>query len=458
MEFPTAQATSAVSNPVRSKGHLQRIVGVGFGIAVGIGATIGPSILRTPGEIAAQVRNAWVLIGIWILGGIYAFFGAVTVTELGTMLPQEGGWYVYSRAAFGEYAGFLVGCCDWTMQAAAIGYSAIAFAEFTIGLRPDLAPHLRLLAVGVVVFLTALNWIGVRSSSRTQEITSLIKTLALVTFIAACFVVPQGKAASAVPSLLPMLHGGLLLALVIAMQGVIATYDGWYSAIYFMEEDKDPVRNLPRSTIGGVLMCIAIFLLVNFALLRVLHMPGLASSEVPAADAAMAIVGPHGKQIILVIAIITVLSSMNACLLCASRILFALGRERLLPPWLSAVNSGGTPSTALLMCALVSIGLVVSGTFETLIAVATFLFVTVYISGFSALFKLRAKQPAMARPFKAWGYPWSTLFVLLASVGFLVGAVIGDLKHSLFTLVLIAVNYPIYYFWIKGRAVSGSEP
>jgi basic amino acid/polyamine antiporter, APA family len=431
-------------------------VGVGFGVAVGIGATIGPSILRTPGEVAAQVRSAWLLIAIWLVGGVYAFFGTVAVTELATMLPREGGWYVYSRAAFGDYAGFLVGCCDWTMQAAAIGYSGIAFAEFTIGLRPDLAPHLKLLAVGVVVILTALNWIGVRSSSRTQELTSLIKAAALFAFVAACFLVSPGKAASATPSVLPILHGGLLLALVIAMQGVIATYDGWYSAIYFMEEDKDPVKNLPRSAIGGVVMCIAIFVLINIALLRVLKMSGLAASEVPAADAARAIFGPHGKQIILVIAIITVLSSMNACLLCASRILFALGRDRMLPPWLSSVNSGGTPSSALLMCALVSIGLVVSGTFETLIAVATFLFVTVYISGFSALFRLRARQPDLPRPFKAWGHPWSTLFVLIASAGFLVGSVISDLKHSLFTLVLIAVNYPIYYFWIKRRAVGGA--
>jgi APA family basic amino acid/polyamine antiporter len=435
-------------------------VGVGFGVAVGIGATIGPSILRTPGEVAAQVRSAWLLIVIWVLGGIYAFFGTISVTELATMLPQEGGWYVYSRAAFGEYAGFLVGCCDWTMQAAAIGYSAIAFAEFTIGLRPELAPYLRSLAVGVVVILTALNWIGVRSSSRTQELTSLIKTLALITFVAACFLVSPGKTTSATSTLpvLTALHGGILLAVIIAMQGVIATYDGWYSAIYFMEEDKDPVRNLPRSAIGGVLMCIAIFVLINVALLRVLKMPHLAASEVPAADAAMAIFGPHGKQIILVIAIITVLSSMNACLLCASRILFALGRDRLLPPWLASVNSGGTPSSALLMCAIVSIGLVVSGTFETLIAVATFLFVTVYISGFSALFRLRARQPDLPRPFKAWGYPWSTLGVLLASAGFLIGAVISDLKHSLFTLVLIAVNYPIYHFWIKNHTFRTHEP
>ena len=451
----TAHATAvAVSNPVRSRGHLQRLLGVCFGIAVGIGATIGPSILRTPGEVAAQVRSAWLIIAIWVVGGIYAFFGTVCITELATMLPQEGGWYVYSRAAFGEYAGFLVGCCDWTMQAASIGYSAIAFGEFTIGLRADLAPHLKLLAIASVVILTALNWIGLRSSSRTQELTSLIKSLALLGFIGACFVFsPAGPAsgASTLP-ILPVLHGGMLLALVIAMQAVVATYDGWYSAIYFMEEDKNPAKNLPRSAIGGVVMCIAIFVLVNVALLHVLSVPGLAGSEVPAADAAMLIFGAHGKQIILVIAIVTVLSSMNASLLCSSRILFALGRDRLLPPWLASVNSGGTPAKALLMCAAVSLALVVSGTFETLIAIATFLFVTVYISGFSALFRLRKQQPMLARPFRTWGYPWSALGVLLASAGFLISAVISDLKHSLFTLVLIAVNYPIYFFWIKRRA------
>lgn len=433
-------------------------MGVGFGLAVGVGATVGPSILRTPGDVAAQLRSAWLVIAIWVFGGIYAFFGTVSVTELATMLPQEGGWYVYSREAFGEYAGFLVGCCDWTMQAAAVAYAAVAFGEFSVGLRPELAPYLKLLAVGAVVVLTALNWIGLRASSRTQELTSLIKSLALFAFVVACFVVPSGRTASAAAPLPGIVSsGGALLALVIAMQAVIATYDGWYSAIYFLEEDKDPVRNLPRSAIGGVITCIAIFLLVNFALLYVLPMSRLAGSQVPVADASMMIFGSHGKQIILVVAIITVLSGINCSLLCASRILFALGRDRLLPPWLSSVNSGGTPSASLFMCAVVSIALVGSGTFETLVAIATFLFVTVYISGFSALFRLRAKQPSMPRPFKTWGYPWTTLGVLLVSIGFLVGAVVGDLKHSLFTLVLIAVNYPIYYFLIKRHIVPNAE-
>src|SRR5215469_9808045 len=100
-------ATETVSPLRHSKGHLLRIVGVGFGIAVGIGGTVGSGILRTPGEVAAQLRSPWLIIAIWLLGGVYAFFGTVAVTELATMLPQEGGWYVYSRAAFGEYAGFV---------------------------------------------------------------------------------------------------------------------------------------------------------------------------------------------------------------------------------------------------------------------------------------------------------------------------------------------------------------
>ncbi len=111
---------------------------------------------------------------------------------------------------------------------------------------------------------------------------------------------------------------------------------------------------------------------------------------------------------------------------------------------------------SLLIGALASIALILSGSFETLIAVASFLFVAVYISGFVALFKLRARQPERARPFKVWGYPWTTLGVLLASVGFLIASVISDIKHSLFTLVLIAISYPVYFFAVKERAGRNS--
>jgi APA family basic amino acid/polyamine antiporter len=311
-----------------------------------------------------------------------------------------------------------------------------------------------------LLLLTYLNWLGLRAGSRAQELTSLIKALALIAFVVACFVVtPRSIEADPATLLnLPASSGNLLLGLVVALQGVAITYDGWYSAIYFMEEDRDPSKNLPRSAIGAVVACIAIFLLVNIALLHVLPLAQMAASQVPAADAAMLVFGSHGKQIILVISLIAVISTINALLLLSPRILFAMGRDGLLPRGMASVNSGGTPSVALLMSALVVIGLVLSGSFETLIAIASFLFVTVYISGFLALFKLRRRQPELTRPFKVWGYPWTTLGVLLASLGFLIAFVISDIKHCLFTLVLVAINYPIYFLAVKKRGARSIGP
>lgn len=433
-----------------------RIVGVGFGIAVSIGGTVGSGILRTPGEIAAQLRSPWLILAVWVFGGVYAFYATVAVSELGAMLPREGGWYVYSREAFGEYAGFLVGCCDWMMQTVAVSYLAVAFGEFAGGLFPALGSHTKLAAVACVVTLTLLNWVGLRVGSRAQELTSLIKALALIAFVAACFLLsPKTAAVSA--TLVPNSHSTILVALVIALQAVIVTYDGWYGAIYFMEEDKDPARNLPRSAIGGVLACIAIFLLVNAALLHVLPMGQLSASQVPAADAATLLFGNHGGQFILIVSLITVVSTINALLMITPRILFAMSRDGLLPQWMTSVNSGGTPARALLAGALVVIGLVLSGSFDTLIAIASFLFVTIYMSGFVALLWFRVRRPELPRPFKAWGYPWTVYGVLLVSAAFLVASVVGDLMHSLFTLILVAASYPIYLLAVKKRGTRSVD-
>ena len=148
--------------PARPKGHLLRILGIGFGIAVIIGNTVGVGILRTPGEIAARLQSSWLVMAVWVVGGLYAFFCTLSVTELGTMLPQAGGWYVFSRRAFGNFSGFLVGCSDWIVQSASVAYLAIAFAEFIIELQPAFRGHVKLIAVGCVGFLTLLNWLGLR--------------------------------------------------------------------------------------------------------------------------------------------------------------------------------------------------------------------------------------------------------------------------------------------------------
>jgi APA family basic amino acid/polyamine antiporter len=190
---------------------------------------------------------------------------------------------------------------------------------------------------------------------------------------------------------------------------------------------------------------------VNVALVHVLPMNKLAGSEVPGADAAMAIFGGRGRQFILVLAMVTVLSALNATVMLSCRILFGMGRDGWLPRWLASVNSGGTPVAALLVVSLASIVLILSGGYERLIAVASFLVVVLYLSGFCALFALRVQEPDLPRPFKAWGYPWVNLGVLLASAAFLVAMIVGDLKDALFTLILISVSYPVYFFVAKTK-------
>ena len=453
---------ATASSPARTKGHLLRILGVGFGIAVIVGDTIGSGILRTPGEIAARLGNSGSIIAVWVIGGIYAFLCTLSVTELGTMLPKAGGWYVYSRRAFGEYGGFLVGCSDWVVQTVSMAYLAVAFGEFAAEFQPALQEHVKLVGVAILCCLALLNWLGLRTGSRTQELTSLAKALALIAFVVACFALFHGEGSgnAPMPASSPATNHNFLLAIVVALQAVIITYDGWYAAIYFTEEDEDPAKNLPRSSIGGVLACIAIFLLVNVALLHVLPMGRLTASQMPVADAASAIFGSRGKQIILLVSLLTAISAINPTPLMSPRILFAMARDGLMPRWIISVNKGGTPTVALLIGTAMAVTLVLSGSFETLIAIASFLFVAVYLSGFAALFVLRVREPELPRPFKMWGYPWTNLAVLLASAAFLVASVVADLKDALFTLVLIALSYLIYFLAVvrNGRPLSQSAP
>jgi APA family basic amino acid/polyamine antiporter len=396
------------------------------------------------------------------LGGVYALLCASSVTELGTMLPSAGGWYVYANRAFGKRFGFVVGCTDWMVESVAMAYLAVALGEFAAGLYPSLAEHVRFVGVTGLVLLALLNWIGLRPGSRAQELTSLAKAVGLIALVIACFVISPGSAAS-IPSVVAKSAGhghSFFLGLVLALQGVVVTYDGWYAPIFFVEEDQDPSRNLPRAMIGTALSCIAIFLLINAALLHVLGMNHLAGSQMPAADAAMLVFGSRGKQIILVISVIAVISTINAGLLLTPRILYGMARDRLLPHGVTAVNKGGTPTRALLLCSFASITLVLSGTFDTLVAIASILFVAVYISGFAALLVLRRREPNLPRPYKAWLYPWTTLCVLFASGAFLIGSVIGDLVHSLFTVILILLSYVAALFITRRKADSSglSEP
>ena len=422
-------------------GHLLRVLGTGFGIAVGVGTTIGSGILRTPGEVAGQLGSASLVMTVWVLGGVYALLGCSSVTELATMLPNAGAFYAYASRAFGPRVGFVVGCCNAMVEAVAMAYLAVAMGEFAGGLFPALAEHVHLVGVTGLLLLAGLNLVGLRPGSRAQEITSVLKAVGLIALIIGCFVVHPSASGPAPAAIAGHPHGSFFLGLILALQGVIVTYDGWYAPIYFAEEDKNPSRNLPRAMLGTVLCCTAIYVLMNVAMVHALGMARLSGARMPAADAALLVFGSYGQRFILLISLIAVISTINAGLMLTPRILFSMARDGLLPHRLTEVNRGGTPAVALLICTFAAVVLVLAGSFETLVAIAAILFVANYVPVFAALLVLRRREPHLARPYKVWLYPWTTVCVLLASVAFLIGSVIGDITHSLFTLILILLSY-----------------
>lgn len=432
---------------IQRKGKLLRILGVSFGIAVTLGSTIGVGILRTPGTVAAQLGNVWLIMAIWTVGAVYALFGTIAVTELATSLPQAGGWYVYARRAFGEYAGFTVGWINWISYCTAAASITIAIGDYLAKLVPAFSGDTKAIAITVLIVFTLMHWLGLRLGSRAQELMSFTTALGFLALVVACFVfagrnTSGGMEATSVA--IPKTVAAIFIALVISFQSVIFTYDGWYGAIYFSEEDTNPARNLPRSMISAVVVIIGIYLLLNLAFLYVMPLPQLAASQLPAADAAQIVFGGKSEQILTALVLLSLLSVMNAGFMQTPRIMYGMSRDRLFLSKACIVNVRGTPIIALTISTITEVILVTSGTFEKLLAVTSFFWVVMYGSGFASLIALRKSEPSLARPFKAWGYPWTTLVVVVLSFVFLIGVMISDTTNSAYALAILALSYPVY--------------
>jgi APA family basic amino acid/polyamine antiporter len=190
---------------------------------------------------------------------------------------------------------------------------------------------------------------------------------------------------------------------------------------------------------------IVIYLLVNAALLRVLPVSRIAGEPFAAGAAATTIFGEQGETLVQALMLVSLLSAINANHLMAARVLFAMSRDGLFSGRAATVNEGGTPTVALFLSATVAVLFIVIGrTFEQVITVLAFFFTANYTLSFVSLFVLRRREPARPRPYRAWGYPWTTALALAGSVAFLAGAIAGDTRNSVFAVLLLAASYPTF--------------
>jgi APA family basic amino acid/polyamine antiporter len=448
----------AHSNPPLATGKLLKVLGMWFGMAAAIGNTISAGIVRTPGEVAGLLPNPWLFLGVWIVGGLYALSGASAMAELGAAIPRSGGQYNFSRRAFGDYAGFIVGWSDWLSTCGTAAAVAFVIAEYSGALFPKLivdfsiAGHaIRMqvvVAALVIIGFFILQWRGIRWGSGTQLITAAIKTGAFIILVITCFLLGGAAHHAAMQSTVGALAlpagWAFTVAFMLGLQGVIYTVDGWDGVIYFGEEVREPGRDIPRAIFGSVFSIMGIYLLLNLVALYILPMNEIAGNTFVLGTVANRIFGALGDPIIRSIMIISMLSCLNANQLFCSRTLYTMSCDGLFFRRASRVNAGGTPVPALFLSTVVGLLFLLTGTFERVIAMLSFFFVANYTLSYASLFLLRKREPEMNRPYRAWGYPWLPGIALIASVVFLIGSIATDRENAPWALLMLLLSYPMY--------------
>mgnify|MGYP002622332000 CR=1 FL=1 len=450
MENPLNRWCDASRHSLTGSGRLHQVLGVAFGIAVLVGNTIGVGILRTPGDVATQLPSTGLFLTAWLLGGLYAILGAMSLAEPGAMIRRSGAQYPIVYRALGPYPGFIVGWTDWLSTAASAALMAFVFAEYAAPWIPDFAGEERVIATGVVLMFGMLQWHGVRTGDAAQQLLSAFKALAFTALGVAALVLAVPDRAVSTPAILPA-GAALFAAFIIALQSVIYTYDGWTGPLYFGDETVAAGRSMPRAMIGGLLVVLTIYLLLNLAMVRVVGVERMAGDPFVAATMASTLFGPNGDPVLRLLVLGSILGGINALLMMVSRIPLAMGEDRLLPVRMTAVNAGGTPIASHWISIGIAIGFILSGTFNTVLAIAAFFFVANYTLSFTSVFVLRRTEPDAPRPWRVPGFPFTTGIALLGSIAFLGGAIVTDWSNSLRSLILLGLSWPVYWMVVRVR-------
>jgi APA family basic amino acid/polyamine antiporter len=404
-----------LSDARESRGQLLHILGVSFGIAVAIGGMIGAGILRTPSLIAAEVPDAWLILALWAIGALHAALEANVVSELSTAMPRAGGFYVYAHRAFGDVGGLVVGWTTWISRLASTSALSVAFADFLALLWPAVAGHTVLTAIAMQLSVFGLNLVGLREGRTFQEVTSLVKALALAAFCIAVFL----TAAPQAPSIAAVAPAVGWIGAIAAYQAIVGAYAGWFEPAFFAEENAEPGRSIPRAMFTGLAIAAVLYLAINAALLHALGVANMAHGALPYATVLARIAGKTTSALFAVGAMFVVVSCANSGIMSAPRILLALSRDRLLPAVFRNVNKGGSPYVASLMTASCAALLTTTGSFGLLFGLIGTLGIASFILTIGSIFVLRRREPELPRPFRAFGYPWLPALVLVVDIALL---------------------------------------
>ncbi len=441
-------------------GELPRVLGFWDIIGIIVGGVIGSGIFIVPAAVAARVESPLLIFAVWIVGGLLCLFGAFSFSELGAAYPQAGGMYIYLREAYGPLISFLFG---WTLflviDSGAIATLAVAFSSKYLPHFVTLTTfQTKLVAMGLIIFLAIVNYIGVKWGAVLQNILTLIKFGAIVGVCAIVFIFAKGSAAHFVSPAPKSLSLNLIASFGVALVATLWAYKGWESSTFSSGEIRNPEKNLPAGLLAGTLIIIGIYLLTNLAYLYAFPASEIARSSRIASDAMNFAIGPIGASIIAFTILFSITGATNQNFLCSPRVYFAMARDGLFFKNIARIHPRFlTPHVSIFALAGWSALLSLSGTFEQLFTYVIFGQWIFFGLTVAAVMILRRKRPDIPRPHKTWGYPVTPVIFILSALFVSVNTLINQFWNSFAGLAIIFLGLPAYLYW-KSKAKRRSEP
>jgi len=422
--------------------NLARALPSRFVLAVTVGGVIGLGILRGPGQIAEVVTDSSLYLALWLLAGLFVLLSTAVCAELVGMTPRSGGFYSLIRRAYGPYAGFVIGWADWLTYAADLALKAVVIIEFVAILFPEAATWSTALAISVTTVFAVIQLRGIGLGALIQEVaTSLI---GLFIFGLALLLLFMGTAANGAVSSMPADNSLRDWSLLLAT--IIFTYDGWLYAAYFTGEIRDGAGAVARSCIKGMVIVIALYMLLNLALVKSVGLASLAGSDLALARALELAIHPAAGTVVIAAAILILLSHQNLEYMSGPRILQALAEDGFAAGRAQNISQGGNPIFAVLFTWAVSVGLILLGGFEFLLLFSVFLFVPLYLALIIGILILRKREPEAERPYRAWGHPYSTFVCLVGWTIITLFQAYVERETALYAVAMVAVSWPVYRY------------
>lgn len=472
--------SSEISTRERGASGLIRGLGLWSATAVVIGIVVGTGIFLVGSEVARDAGSAVLSLAAWVAGGLLSLCGALCLAELGAAIPRAGGMYAYLKRGLGPAWGFLYGWSSSTIiETAANAAVAAGFLRLIRFMVPAAGTTLfflhipgpfeskryefaftaaQPLAAGLIVLLTAINYLSVRSGGRIQLLTSSFKMGAIGALIFLGFASEKGNFANLLPGSMP-LAAGSAGAFLTALVPALWAYGGWHLLAPVGEEVENPDKNIPRALAGGMLAVIGLYVLANCVYLSVLPFPSVVQSSHVASDVFEKLVGWGGAKWMTIAMMISVLSTLHAGILASARIPFAMARDGLFFDFVKRVQpTFRSPSGGLLFVGGISAFLALSGTYEELLSLFIFAFWVFLSLSVVALFRLRRIEPTLPRPYSTWGYPWTPLLCLVSGLAMTVNLWPRQPVRSSIGLGFILLGLPFYFHWRKkSRGVVSAD-